>query len=530
MHSNISWVTKKSQDHARARAEPVRPLGRRAGDGDRGFPAPSPPPALAGPGQEEALPPRRRRCAPRPLPETSLPCASQRPLTPSPRSLPGDLWALLIAGSAGWGNYRHQADVAHAYQVLHHGGIPDERIVVMVFDDIAGNPENPRPGTLINHPQGPDVYSGMPRDYTGANVNAAAFLAVLTGDSAAVPAANGPGVRSSGKVIAAGPADRIFVFYSDHGAPGIVGMPSGDFLYADALHTAIKGMAQRRAFGEMALYIEACESGSMFKGLLEDDLAVWASTAANERESSWGTYCPGMDPPPPPEYSTCLGDLYSVAWMEDSDGNDLNVESLKKQYQRVRLRVSQNYTYAQGSHVERFGELEMDEEAAARFLGELNAGPGPAPNAAGARAPWTPVQGAVPQREADLVPLVAAAARGEAGAAARLAAERRRRAELDAAVLEAVAAAAGAGNLSGLLGAERLLTELVPAPRSEALVDDWDCLRGMVGAWGAACGPLDQYGMRHTRAFANLCNLGVVPEALGAAAAASCGAAAVAEA
>lgn len=26
-------------------------------------------------------------------------------------------WALLLAGSAGWGNYRHQADVLHAYQV-----------------------------------------------------------------------------------------------------------------------------------------------------------------------------------------------------------------------------------------------------------------------------------------------------------------------------------------------------------------------------------------------------------------------------
>lgn len=26
-------------------------------------------------------------------------------------------WALLLAGSAGWGNYRHQADVLHSYQV-----------------------------------------------------------------------------------------------------------------------------------------------------------------------------------------------------------------------------------------------------------------------------------------------------------------------------------------------------------------------------------------------------------------------------
>ena len=29
----------------------------------------------------------------------------------------GQIWALLAAGSSGWDNYRHQADVCHAYQV-----------------------------------------------------------------------------------------------------------------------------------------------------------------------------------------------------------------------------------------------------------------------------------------------------------------------------------------------------------------------------------------------------------------------------
>jgi hypothetical protein len=46
-------------------------------------------------------------------------------------------------------------------------------------------------------------------------------------------------------------------------------------------------------------------------------LNIYATTAANAEESSWGTYCPGEYPSPPPEYETCLGDLYSVAWMED---------------------------------------------------------------------------------------------------------------------------------------------------------------------------------------------------------------------
>lgn len=48
-------------------------------------------------------------------------------------------WALLVAGSNGWFNYRHQADVCHAYQILHNHGIPDSNIVVMMFDDIAEN-------------------------------------------------------------------------------------------------------------------------------------------------------------------------------------------------------------------------------------------------------------------------------------------------------------------------------------------------------------------------------------------------------
>lgn len=63
--------------------------------------------------------------------------------------------------------------------------------------------------------------------------------------------------------------------------------------------------------------MEACESGSIFEGLLPTGLNIYATTASNAEESSWGTYCPGEHPSPPPEYETCLGDLYSVAWMED---------------------------------------------------------------------------------------------------------------------------------------------------------------------------------------------------------------------
>jgi hypothetical protein len=35
-------------------------------------------------------------------------------------------------------------------------------------------------------------------------------------------------------------------------------------------------------------------------------------------------------------------------------------------------------------------------------------------------------------------------------------------------------------------------------------------------AWEGRCGQLDQYGMKQTRLFANLCNAGLQPQALAA--------------
>ena len=34
-----------------------------------------------------------------------------------------------------------KADICHAYQILHKHGVPDENIVVMMYDDLAENYE-----------------------------------------------------------------------------------------------------------------------------------------------------------------------------------------------------------------------------------------------------------------------------------------------------------------------------------------------------------------------------------------------------
>jgi len=57
-----------------------------------------------------------------------------------------DHWAVIVAGSMGYSNYRHQADTCHAYQVLKKNGIPEDQIIHLAYDDVANNSANPFPG------------------------------------------------------------------------------------------------------------------------------------------------------------------------------------------------------------------------------------------------------------------------------------------------------------------------------------------------------------------------------------------------
>uniref|UniRef100_A0AAQ4RTZ4 Legumain n=1 Tax=Gasterosteus aculeatus aculeatus TaxID=481459 RepID=A0AAQ4RTZ4_GASAC len=258
----------------------------------------------------------------------------------------GTNWVVIVAGSNGWYNYRHQADACHAYQIVHKNGIPDEQIVVMMYDDLAHNENNPTPGKVINRPNGTDVYEGVPKDYTGDHVTPENFLAVLKGDSSHVKG-------GSGKVLKSGPNDHVFVYFTDHGAPGILAFPNDDV----SLH-------QTNAQHNMRVCLLSL---------------VYATTAANSHESSYACYYDE-------KRDTYLGDWYSVNWMEDSDAEDLKKETLAKQFKIVK-------SHTNTSHVQQFGNKTMAHMKVIAFQGNAKA--------SGLSAPLTTLQ---PVRDLDLTP------------------------------------------------------------------------------------------------------------------------------
>jgi legumain len=277
-----------------------------------------------------------------------LGASTSNPTNDDPPAQP-KLWALLVAGSNYYYNYRHQADVCHAYQILHAHGIPDENIVVMMYDDIANNQQNPTKGEIINHPNGSDVYKGVLKDYVGKDVTPQNFINILTGNKAAM---KGIG---SGKVIESGPNDHVFVNFVDHGATGILAFPVGE-LTVKQLNDALQKMYKEKRYNKLVLYIEACESGSMFRNVLPANINVFATTASDYDESSYACYYDA-------KRQTYLGDWYSVNWMEDSDKQDIEKETLQTQFT-----ITKNVTTT--SHVMEYGDLTIGKLVVGEFQGE----------------------------------------------------------------------------------------------------------------------------------------------------------------
>jgi legumain len=299
-----------------------------------------------------------------------------------------DHWAVLVAGSNGYGNYRHQADVCHAYHVVVNQGIPKSNIIVMAADDIANNRENPFPGKMFNKPTpagtpGVDVYEGCKIDWSGRTVTPANFAKVLTGGDSVE--ANS---TAKAKVLGSTSKSKVFVNFVDHGGVGLIGF-GNSIMHVKELAAALKTMHDNNMYKELVFYLEACESGSMFPaGTLQP--GMYATTASNAKESSWGTYCMPDDKVNGKSIGSCLGDLYSVNWMEDSD-KATSGETLEDQFVKVKAVTSK-------SHVTEFGDKDVAAEPLVNFQGDSNAARAVAPSvvadAAGTAAGGDAAEGA----------------------------------------------------------------------------------------------------------------------------------------
>jgi legumain len=399
-----------------------------------------------------------------------------------------------MAGSNTYSNYRHQADACHAYQIAKKNGIPESNIILLAYDDIADNSENPFPGKIFNKPDGPDVYEGCKISYRGRDVNRENFIKVLTGDASAP----GPVLKSSA-------SDRVFVYFADHGGVGILGVPngaSGGYIHASDVNKALETMHSKSMYKELLFYVEACESGSIFKDLLKAPNVV-AVTAANAAESSWGYYCYPHDKVNGKHIGSCLGDEFSIRWMEDSDKGFMATETVAQQISKVRREVS-NY-----SHVQQFGDGSV---IGAEVIGDFEgSNAGNASKLSGAMNSLAILEdgfahSAVNSRDIDVH-----LAYSKMQQAVTLQQRREAQTALASVVGERMALDEKFMRIAMLaVNGDRVKAQAMIDGDLEAL-GNVACHVEALEVVVESCGALDDYTMRYSRLFANLCSVANLP-------------------
>ena len=196
-----------------------------------------------------------------------------------------DQYAVLVQGSHGWENYRHEADVLNIYQMLKAGGYDDDHIILVSSDDVANASENTDRGAVRTDPDGKNLREGAVIDYKNADLTPADIVNILKGVK----------TDKTPVVLPADAGQNVIFFWSGHGrsraTSGIDEMAwrdemVGNGMTADLLRQTLQQMADQKQFRQMFVCLEPCYSANMGKAL-EGIPGVLAICSAGAYEQSF---------------------------------------------------------------------------------------------------------------------------------------------------------------------------------------------------------------------------------------------------
>ena len=190
-------------------------------------------------------------------------------------------YAVLVQGSSGMSNYRHQADVLGMYQLLRKNGFDDDHIILIVDKALANNPQNTDPGVIRNEEGGEDLLKGAEIDYDNNSLSASDVADILTG-------------KSSAKLPVVMPQDagqNVLFYWSGHGRNtthyGVdelvwLDTPEQMGFTASMMQQAMEQMTRRK----LLVVVEPCYSEGVILSL-QGQKGVLAMSSASGDERSW---------------------------------------------------------------------------------------------------------------------------------------------------------------------------------------------------------------------------------------------------
>lgn len=196
-------------------------------------------------------------------------------------------YAVLVQGSNGIENYRHQSDVLSVYQLLRQNGFPDDHIILVIDHSLATDPRNHEQGIVRASAGGPDLLGGTDRlpaaqpDYDNTGLSATDISHILQG----VQTARTPVVLPRDEGL------NVLFYWSGHGRNGEFvwrDAPNGQGFTRKLLQQTAQAMLAPEAptCRKLMMVAEPCYSEGVLTAL-EGIRGALGISGANAAEQSW---------------------------------------------------------------------------------------------------------------------------------------------------------------------------------------------------------------------------------------------------
>ena len=202
-------------------------------------------------------------------------------------------YAVLVQGSDGFINYRHQADVLNIYQALRRGGFDDDHIILITDATMAAQSRNPEPGVIRTAPDGPDLLSG-------SSVGSGISAAIVDYDSRDLSASDIADIlagRASSRLPVVLPQDagnNVLFYWSGHGRSQSQG-GADEFVWRDTragqgfTASMLRETAEQMQFRKLLIAAEPCYGERVIRAV-EGLTGVLAMSGASAAEQSWADH------------------------------------------------------------------------------------------------------------------------------------------------------------------------------------------------------------------------------------------------
>ncbi len=200
-------------------------------------------------------------------------------------------YAVLVQGSNGWNNYRHQADVLSVYQMLKKNGYDDDHIILIIDKALASDAKNPEPGIIRAEDGGNDLLAGCSMDYDNADISPSDISNILLGVK----------TDKTPVVLPKDAGQNVLLFWSGHGhnhanngADELAWRNAdvGRGMTADLLRQTISLMHQQGHYRKMFVLTEPCFSEAVITPLVGIPGVLAMSSAGTFEQSfadNWST-------------------------------------------------------------------------------------------------------------------------------------------------------------------------------------------------------------------------------------------------